>query len=297
MTDYQGLVYGLDEQVYHRQPGLSSTGAKKILQSPGHYQEYVSSPAEVKDAFDLGSAVHSKVLGVGAQMAVYPDGDGAETFEYDGKTLTNVLASNGAVSTNAARAFGEDARSRGLIPVKRIVARVVNRMAESVLAHDEARASLEGGDPEVSLFATDPDTDVALRGRFDYLGSRITDLKTTSGEASETGFARVFFRLGYHVQFGHYSHIYDLITGHAKQWLWIVVEDSAPYVTNVFALDRDERKMGMALAKRARERYARCRDSGVWPARYENRTGGRVGLLKAPTYEINDFIDSEAVAA
>jgi hypothetical protein len=35
---YTGLVYGLDELEYHALPGLSSTGAKRILKSPAHYQ-------------------------------------------------------------------------------------------------------------------------------------------------------------------------------------------------------------------------------------------------------------------
>ena len=186
MTNYDGLVFGLDEQIYHRQPGLSSTGAKQILQSPAHYKHYIFQPEASKDAFDLGAAVHAKVLGAGAQIAVYPDGTGPERFEYDGAELNNVLASNGAISTKAAKAFEADARDRGLIPVKRVTARVVDIMAESVLSNPTVKALLASGDPEVSMFAPDPDTGVALRGRLDWHGPRLVDLKTTGMRPSRS---------------------------------------------------------------------------------------------------------------
>lgn len=271
-----GLQFNIPEATYHQMPGLSSTGAKKLLKSPAHYQHYITHPQEPKDAFDLGSAVHTKVLGSGAQLEVIPD---------------EVLAANGAISTKAAKEFIENARAEGRIPVKRVVADVVNRMVESVLGNPTARALFEGGHAEVSMFATDPATGVDLRGRLDYLGKRIADLKTTSGEASESGFAKSAFNFGYPVQYGQYEHIYELITGEVLPWLWVVVETEAPYITSVFVLDEDAQKMGRDMARAARERYARCRDSGIWPG-YEHRNGGPIGIVRAPQYSIYDYIDN-----
>ena len=290
MTDYNGLVYGLDEQIYHRQPGLSSTGAKKILQSPAHLKHYLEKSQEPKAEFDLGSAVHSKVLGVGAQIAVYPDGNGPERFEYDGSELDNVLASNGAISTKAAKAFEADARDRGLIPVKRVTARVVDIMAESVLSNPTAKALLASGDPEVSMFATDPDTGVALRGRLDWLGPRIVDLKTTAGDASESEFAIHAFRFGYDIQQALYEHTYNLITGDTLPYLFVVVEAHAPYLTAVHMLGNDELLMARRRAREARERYARAIETGEWPG-YKTRSGGPIGILQAPVWNVNAYID------
>lgn len=290
MTDYNGLVYGLEESLYHRQPGLSSTGAKKILKSPAHYRHYVEHPEEPKDAFDVGSAVHSKVLGVGAQIAVYPDGNGPERFEYDGTEMDNVLASNGAISTKAAKAFEADARDRGLIPVKRVTARVVNLMAESVLTDPVARKLLETGDPEVSMFATDPETGIAERGRIDWLNGRALDLKTTAGDSSETDFAIQAFRFGYDVQLAWYEHLYHLITGEPLPYLFVVVEAHPPYLTNVHRLGDDELLMARRRAREARERYARCLETGEWPG-YKNRSGGPIGILQAPVWNVNQYLD------
>lgn len=290
MTDYDGLVYGLDETIYHRLPGLSSTGAKKILKSPAHLKHYLEQPQETKAEFDLGSAVHSKVLGVGAQIAIYPDGTGPERFVFEGEEKDNVLASNGAISTKAAKAFEVEKREQGLIPVKRVTGRVVNIMVESVLANPVIKALLETGNPEVSMFATDPDTQVALRGRLDWLGARIVDLKTTAGDASEEDFAKQVFRLGYDVQFAHYEHLYHLITGDTLPYLFAVVESNAPYLTGVHMLGNDEVLMARRRAKEARERYARCRDTGVWGG-YQTRSGKPIGILQAPVWNVNQFID------
>ncbi|MFF1540459.1 PD-(D/E)XK nuclease-like domain-containing protein [Microbacterium sp. NPDC058269] len=290
MTDYNGLVYGLDEAVYFRQPGLSSTGAKKILQSPAHLQHYLTQPEAPKDAFDAGSAVHSKVLGVGAQIAVYPDGTGPERFEYDGKELDNVLDKTGGLRTAASKAFESEKRAEGLIPVKRVTARVVDIMAESVLSNPTVKALLASGDPEVSMFATDPDTGVALRGRLDWLGPRIVDLKTTAGDASESEFAIHAFRFGYDIQQAMYEHTYNLITGDNLPYLFAVVEAHAPYLTAVHVLGADELLMARRRAREARERYARAIETGEWPG-YKTRSGGPIGILQAPVWNVNAYID------
>lgn len=290
MTTYDGLVYGLDETIYHRLPGLSSTGAKKLLRSPAHYRHSITHPEPPKAEFDLGSAVHTKVLGVGADIAIYPDGNGPERFKYDGTELSNVLSSSGSVGTNAARAFEKQARRRGLIPVKRVVANVVNLMAEAVLTDPTSRRLLETGESEVSMFATDPDTGVALRGRVDRLNTRMLDLKTTSGDASEHDFGIHAFRYGYEIQAGHYEHTHHVITGDTLPYLFIVVENHPPYLVGVHRLGDDELRMGRARARRARELYAHCTSTGEWPG-YATSTGGPIGILRAPVWNINEFID------
>ncbi|WP_161973038.1 PD-(D/E)XK nuclease-like domain-containing protein [Microbacterium sp. HSID17254] len=289
-SNYAGLVHGLDETVYHALPGLSSTGAKKLLRSPAHFQHYISQPHEPKPEFDLGSAVHSRVLGVGAQIAIYPDGAGEETFEFEGEELTTVLSKVGALGTKAAKAFEADARAKGLIPVKREKGAQVQRMAESVLADPTVRKLLETGDPEVSMFADDPETGLPMRGRLDWLGRRIADLKTTSGDASEEVFEKDAFRLGYDVQFGHYEWLYNLITGDTLPYLFIVVETAAPYLTGVFRLGDDEILMARRRAMEARIRYARGIETGEWPG-YKTRGGGPIGILRAPVWNVNQYID------
>jgi len=79
-----GIVLDLPESQYHSRPELSSTEARRLLDSPAKFKWAQTHPQAPKAEFDLGHAVHEKVLGVGGGIAVIPD---------------DVLASNGAVST------------------------------------------------------------------------------------------------------------------------------------------------------------------------------------------------------
>lgn len=290
---YDGLVYDLNEATYHSQHGLSSTGAKMILRSAAHYQNMLNSPPETKDAYDVGSLVHAKVLGVGAKHTVYPDGTGPETYLHDGAELDNVLDKTGGLRTAASKAFADEARAHGLIPVKRVQARVVEKMAESVLQHPIARSLFEqrGGAPEVSMFAKHPEYGFDKRGRVDYLGDVVVDLKKTAGAASPEEFARTVTSYGYDLQQAWYSDLLEQITGESRRFLFVVVEDTAPYLVGVNVLDDDFTRMGVAKARRASEMYARALESGMWPGYPQE-----IGIVRPPMYAIYEYQDKFAQA-
>jgi hypothetical protein len=106
MTGYKGIVYGLPEHDYHLHTALSSTEARMILNdTPAKYRWKKDHPPLIEPSkkFDIGSAVHSLVLGTGYEAVVIP---------------ADLLATNGAISTTAAKAFVADARDKGLIPLK-----------------------------------------------------------------------------------------------------------------------------------------------------------------------------------
>lgn len=257
MTDtFQGIIPNLDESSYHAHPALSSTGARRLLQSPAKFRYQLDHPEPARKEFDVGSAVHAKVLGVGAQMAVIPDG---------------ILASNGAASTASAKAFIEHARTSGLIPVKQAVADEVNSMVDAVLTHPLARSLFEqDGTPEASLFGTDPDTNVPMRARFDYLAnpdmdSVHVDLKTAR-DASPEGFAKAVAEHRYDIQQEWYLHLYALITGDFMgRFSFVAVEKEPPYLVGVYPLAQEFSEMGRARVKEALEIYAACTAADLWP--------------------------------
>src|SRR5450759_696192 len=115
MSAPEGVRIGMPELEYHASPGLSSTGMKWLLRSPKHYRQNMDHRIE-KAAFDLGHAVHAKVLGVGMGVAVIP---------------AEMLASNGAASTKEAKAFIADARALGYVPAKADLVCKVNMIAEA----------------------------------------------------------------------------------------------------------------------------------------------------------------------
>mgnify|MGYP000152539381 CR=1 FL=1 len=271
MTKLEGIVRGLDEATYHARPELSSTEARMILRTPAEYRWRKDHPPLIDDSpkFDIGKAVHSKVLGIGAPVIVVEADDWR---------------------TKAAREAREEARALGKAPLLTSEYQAVNAMAEAVLAHKgAAQLFSQPGDAEVSVFATDPETEVALRGRFDFLPtdfslgapSRVAvDLKTTR-DASPRGFTRSIADFGYDVQRAWYLDALHRITGEDAEFVFVAVEKEPPYLVAVHQLPTIWAEMGVTKARRARQVYAECVASGEWPG-----YGNEVFLLSPPTWLI-----------
>lgn len=248
------IVHDMPEAAYHAHPALSSTGVRWLLKSPALYRYWTDNPRPDTDAFDLGRAVHAKILGTGqSAIAVPPEH----------------LTPSGNISLKApAVAWVAEQRAAGRVPVAPGVMAVVDAMAEAVLAHPAARAILERpGQREVSAFATDPDTGVACRARFDILADDVAaDLKTTGGSASRAGFGRDAAKYGYPVQELHYMSTLEWASGATPAaFRFIVVEKSAPHLVAVHEFDEATRITADALAASARQTFAECTASGVWP--------------------------------
>lgn len=251
-----GIHLDMPESIYFAHSALSSTQARQLLESPAKYHYGLTHPRADKPEFDLGHAVHALVLGRGAETVVYPP---------------TLLGKGGAANTVAAREWADAARAKGQTPVKQEVADAVTAMAEAVLAHPMARVLLEqDADSEVSVFATDPDTDVEIRARFDKLpsGGRTpvaVDLKTAH-DASPRGFARAAAEHRYHVQRGHYMDCHRLAGGiELDGFVFVVVESTAPFLVGVYRLNSDWEALGLEEARRARRIYRECTTTNTWP--------------------------------
>jgi exodeoxyribonuclease VIII len=255
------VVHDLPDADYHSRPELSSTGARLLL------PEFGGSPAKFKyrqgreyhsAAFDVGKAVHAQVLGVGAQAVAYPE---------------DVLASNGAASTKAAKDWADSVRFEGKIPMKAADLRPITGMSEAVLKHPTARALFElPGHREVSVFS---EVDgVKVRARFDALTDETPqgvfgiDLKTSSDSADGDTFTKTVVKYGYHVQQEFYK---DAYRPHGEiQFVFVVVETTAPYLVAVHRLGVMYEEMGRTLADVARKTYAACEAANTWPGHPED---------------------------
>lgn len=254
-----GIVEAMPEEQYHAHPALSSTGARQLLKSPKVFDYMRSHPQEPKQAFDLGTAAHSKVLGIGARVITYPN---------------EHLTPRGAVSTKAATlTWAEEQRAAGLVPISPDDAAKVDAMAEAVLANREARVLLEqDGTPEASVFATDPETGVDMRARFDFLPSFANtdpcafDLKTTRSSAHPEEYTRTVANFGYHFQQEWYLHAYGIATGDFRLPMqFIVVETAAPHLVDVRPLALEYAEIARPKVRQALELFARYTEAGEWP--------------------------------
>lgn len=282
-----GLVLDMPEAMYHgegefgefRTAEFSSSAAKKIMESAAHYEwEYLRTDKPVKKpskALLLGHALHAAVLGVGSNAVEVPK----EHLTDSGLVATRKSAAEWIAQQEAA----------GLIPLHPNDYADVQYMKESVLAHPDAGPAIElGGAPEVSMFGTDPRTGIRCRGRFDFMPTDhpiAIDLKTGES-ASLRGFTRAIDTWKYDIQHGHYMDLAEWLDLGVTDMVFVVVEKTPPYSTNVIQLDRDWQDMGRARAAEARARLQRGRETGEWPAYPPG-----VKIASPPPWVVSQFQD------
>ena len=252
-------LYDVPEAEYHADPvpetSLSVSGAKKLLDCPARFK-WESEHPPVKSAFDFGHAAHAKILGAGMACEVIP---------------ADLLASNGAASTKEAKAFIEDCRARGVVPLKAEDVAVIDAMADQIAAHPIASRLLASGVAEQSMFWRDESTAVMLRGRADHINSDafgrpcVVDYKTTTRTANPARFGWEARDYDYHMQDAWYREGLDLITGEEHGFVFIVQEKSAPYLVSVVELDNDSREEAASRNALARQIYLDCMTRDEWP--------------------------------
>lgn len=266
------LVDGMPEEEYHAHPALSASGMKQILRSPKHYLQSLNERVE-KPAFDVGSAAHALVLGVGQPI---------------GQIDESVLSADGGIRSNAAKAKVEEIRAAGMIPLKPATYQKVIGMRDAILANAKARAILElPRYTEVSLFAVDPETGIPLRGRLDILaGALCGDVKTTP-DVREFKLRSVIQDFAYDVQGEVYRLLVQLVLDIDPEPVQLIfVEKEAPYEVRVVKLGEGWQAGGYARMRKAIETFQSCIEFGVWPGADDEE--GEATEIEPPAYYLAD---------
>lgn len=248
----------MDETEYHAHPALSYSTGKEYLRSPAHYKEAVENRVE-KAEYDYGHAAHKYVLGKGGEIVEIP---------------AEVLSKSGSVGTDAARAFLAKARAAGQVPLKAHEIAAAKQLADAVREDPDARSLLDQpGRAEVSLFATDPETGVEIRGRLDWLpdprkGHRVfpVDLKTTS-DASPLKVRKTLDDFDYDLQAAWYLHLLRLAgRDDMGPFCFIFAEKTRPHgVFTIQVSHEDWLTGGEVKLRHVLRRHAACLESGRWP--------------------------------
>ena len=252
-----GLYPDLPEDLYHRdvvpEGSLSVTSARLLLPPsvPAKFKWAREHPHKSTAAMDLGTTVHGMALGTGAEVAVVQ----ADSWR-----------------TKAAQNERDEAEGLGMVPMLAKDYAEAKAIADAMLAHPTAGALLEGVDPEVSMFAVDPEFGIWLRGRADavtmaYSMPTVVDVKTTK-DASPAGFAKSVADFGYHRQDPWYRQLWAAILGcdpDEIDFVFAVVETEPPYLVATYRVDAAAVDVGREQNRIAREVYADCTESGIWP--------------------------------
>ena len=280
-------VHQIDGADYHRdpcpEPSLSSTLAKTMLQqSPLH--AWTDSPRlnpawEPTDSktFDIGRAAHRAVLGAGGDYVAIP---------------SDLLASNGAASTKAAKEWIEDARATGKTPLKADEVEQIETMSAKARAHmlllgddlDPARSEMVAIAQIEGVWCRSMLDNVPLDAR-----KPIYDFKTCES-AHPLACRRSIEKYGYDVQAEHYRQVWLAATSEDRAFRFIFQEKSAPHEICVVELGHDTLFMARKKITRAREMWRLCLDRGLWPGYPPG-----INRIDLPEWAMAQWLERESV--
>lgn len=260
-------------------PSLSSRLAHILLtMSPRHCWHACPrlNPAWQPDddrAFDLGTAAHAVLL--------------------EGRTLCVIDADD--YRTKAAQQAREHAKATGGLPVLRHQAMAIEQMV--TVAREKIACSPDLHDLGELL----PERTLRWRERLTWLRCRpdwvtadhavILSFKTTGGCAEPNTFARMILGCGYDVQAAFELAGLKAVTGVDAKYLWIVQETDPPYAVSLIGLSPMLYDLAHRKYRRAIELWARCMESGEWPA-YPDR----IAYIDPPAWAVSQWAEREMYA-
>lgn len=288
------LLADVDEETYHGGgvitpgPQVSQSGLKMLRppSTPLEFQHYLRNGIAVTDAMRWGSAVHTCVLGRGADYVRHPD---------------ELLTSAGGMNvTKESKAWIAEQKAAGLIVLKGDRYDSIRGAQDAILAHPVAGELFTDpqGQPEVSAYH-EAVPGLWMRSRFDLLHGSLVDLKTAADPHPEA-WSRQAWAMGYHIQDVAYRRAFVACTGSPDPgpMVFVVVGSRAPHLISVVTLDAEfERaanaQLDAALALYA-EQYAKHGDPRDPAVRWDGLPVDRL-ILTPPAYATRDLTAAAAV--
>jgi hypothetical protein len=261
-----GVVNSLPSEDYHGDHSALSKSMlstfhkrKKLFQ-----QQFVLKtlpPREPTASMELGTVAHAAILEpdkLDGIVKVIPD---------------DILASNGAATTKAAKEFVQNCREWGKIPLKADQYEVVKAMTTSVMERCGQWMKLPK-QIETSIYWEDLATQLRCKCRPDWLivkdnAAYIFDLKTTS-DCSPRAFRSACEDFDYALQHAHYvDGIRTALEVESVEFIFIAVETKPPYSTAFYSLDVESQLRGTDLRNRLLREIIQCEESGDYREQWE----------------------------
>lgn len=222
---------------------------KEIRRSPLHYLHALNNRRQDTPRLGLGRAFHTALLEperFAIDYAVFPGPRRA------GKEWVAFVEEHGAKTI-----LKVDEYDRAC------------RMRDAILGHPVAREHLSTGAPEVTLQWTDPGTGLACKGRADWLGDALVDLKSTK-DVSARRFGSIAGRFGYHCQMAFYLAGVMAVNNPVDipPVVLLAVEDEEPHDVAVYRLDDDALYAGQREVDELLAKVAHCNETGEYPGQY-----------------------------
>lgn len=255
-------VFDLPMPDYLASHGVSQSSLKKLAKSPAHLRHYLDHPEPSTPDQIVGTITHTAVF----EPALLEKCCHVKPSSYQDPKTSDWKKWNGnAIACKDWLAARED---RPIVSQERFTA--ILAMRDSVFRHPAAMLALKTGKAEQSLFVEDPETGLQLKCRTDWLsGNAIVDLKKCQ-DASPAGFAKTIANFGYDLQAAVNLHICSLLDLGKEKFIFIAVEDKAPFAVGVYELDANSIAIGHSKFRRLLARYLQCVIDDTWPAYSSN---------------------------
>lgn len=262
-----GWYLDMSNEDYHGSMGYSSSQLKTLVeQTPAHLKHSFSQPHETTDTKELGTAFHTLTLE-------------PEKFDQDVAVIPEFnLRTKQGKADNAA--FRNLHAGKAIIKPHQLTK--AQAMADSVRNHPVAGILVQDIIVESSIYwwyrSMDPDDDTKYKAvckvRPDAVSRAhpvVIDLKSAN-DGSFTGFMRAITRYYYHLSGAMYLEGVNqckpllMETGHFayNKFVFIVVENEAPYLTSVYELSPDDLALGKNLYRHAMRRLHVGKEND-WP--------------------------------
>ncbi len=257
---------------YEDVPGVNISTLKELWsKSPLHYRYRLEHPREETPALTLGIATHMAILEplrFAEHYMVRPEG-------LDGRTA-------------AGKAWLAQYGHLPILTFENHQACLAMRAA--VESHPVASRYLGPGQVERIIQWTDPEMDIACKGRVDMVldSGVLVDLKTAR-DVNPRMFATQAARLGYHLQLAFYHDGLEALGKAPPAVVIIAVESAAPHDVVVYEVPTDVLGRGREEYRLALETLKMCRVRNEWPGYGETATD-----LVLPTWALGEDIDDVA---
>lgn len=279
-------IYAMDDRRYHADPVVGGSVSSTVLRmmtpptgSPKHARHYLNHGRPPKGYYDVGSAYHAKVLGVGDEIVA---------VEADDWKL------------KASRARRKELYAAGKIPLLRKEVDQVEAMHRSTMEHERIGKIFEPGTftPEFVIVWPDNATGIMCRAKIDAVPHYDTlmtmvDLKTTN-KADRQSLMTTLARFSYHQQFAFYRAgclALDLAADVLPYAVFI--EKDAPHVVVGYPIAEEAITWGEQHNRAALDAFARARDANYWPGFDDPRCGDEIEPLTVPRWALYQWADAE----
>jgi len=270
--EYEDGVHDIPEETYFALPHFSNSDLKNINRSPAHYwyDKYEKPADDPTPAQLIGKILHTAILEPEKFdqhfVVLPPDAPKRPT-----KAQRNAKKPNEAsqLAMQWWDAWEGANAHRTIIDAEK--GTEFKRIADSIRAHPELKPFMKKGRAELSMLATDPETDLPVRCRPDWMcrvDKHLVVIDYKSAEDARPGpFSRNAYNYGYFQQAAFYLDVITWAYGQRPDiFLFAAFEKTPPYAVKLYEVTPEAIIRAGEGYRSALHIAKACLESTEWPS-------------------------------